>query len=331
MANGDSDQDYLQQNDQLALQLAKQKLGQQMLERFGQPTQQTSATATSAQPASMPGAGQDENDFAIPLGWRVGYEEQLTPAVRDKLFRFTHAEEETGGAAAQQAFMEEIINGANALGVPIETMLASTAERRALAQQTGNQALGKYFPEITQFRAAHMSLTPDQTDYYNNMLNDVIGGSNVGKYPTGNASIDPQTGRYVGFSGGPITLQVGPKGERFGQEGWSRGWAQSHGYAPEDSSFPIVARTGGPPIGSGMNTNVASSGTGGSAPAPNTDLANGMLGVANPYLQTMLIQSMLGDKDGLFADPKQRALDAIGQTLKQMQSSIKPPGIKNAG
>ena len=61
-------------------------------------------------------------------------------------------------------------------------------------------------------------LTPAQRAAHGATLGEVMQGSNVSGYATGNASAK------VGFAGGPQTKAFG--GERFGIEGPDRGWAK---------------------------------------------------------------------------------------------------------
>jgi hypothetical protein len=61
---------------------------------------------------------------------------------------------------------------------------------------------------------------------------DPVNPANVAGYGTGNASMDPRTGRQVGYAGGPQTAFAGGyrTGEGAGIEGGTMPWARSVGY-----------------------------------------------------------------------------------------------------
>jgi hypothetical protein len=74
-----------------------------------------------------------------------------------------------------------------------------------------------YYPATT-FNRMGGRMPQQASGLYGSLLNDVMGGSNVAGYGTGNAS------GTVGFAGGPQTAAYG--GERYGVEGKDRSWAQ---------------------------------------------------------------------------------------------------------
>lgn len=123
------------------------------------------------------------------------------PEVAARLAAYTQAEVGSQGAAAQQAFMESIMNRAAARGQTLRQTLS-----------------GSYFPGITHSRASAYMRDPRYREKYKAMMDAVLGGSNISNYATGNAS------GTVGFDGGPGTFSAG--GERFGIEGSDRGWAR---------------------------------------------------------------------------------------------------------
>ena len=127
-------------------------------------------------------------------------EELKDPAVRDRLMAYTYAEVGGEGPQAAKAFMETIFNRASARG------------------QTLKQTLGgAYFPAITHRRVGR-GVTEGQRELYGPMIDEVMGGSNVSGFATGNASGN------VGFGGGPQTSAFGR--ERFGIEKADMGWAR---------------------------------------------------------------------------------------------------------
>lgn len=118
--------------------------------------------------------------------------------VRDRLIAYTNAEVGGQGPAARQAFMETILNRAVARDQPLAKTLS-----------------GSYFPGVTHSRAAR-GVSEAQRAEYGPLVQEVLGGSNLANYATGNAS------GTVGFAGGPQTYAAG--GERFGIEGPDKGW-----------------------------------------------------------------------------------------------------------
>lgn len=123
------------------------------------------------------------------------------PDVAARLAAYTEAEVGSQGAAAQQAFMESIMNRASARGQTLRETLS-----------------GSYFPGITHSKAQRFMGDPRYREKYKGMTGAVLGGSNISNYATGNAS------GTVGFAGGPGTFSAG--GERFGIEGPDVGWAK---------------------------------------------------------------------------------------------------------
>lgn len=137
------------------------------------------------------------------------YPELADPGVRNGLFSLTNAEVGGQGPLAQQAFMESVLNRASARG----KSLADTIYDR------------NYYPATTFGRMG--GRLPEQTaGVYGSLLNDVMGGSNVAAYGTGNAS------GTVGFAGGPQTAAYG--GERYGIEGKDRDWARRAAQLPNE-------------------------------------------------------------------------------------------------
>ena len=132
------------------------------------------------------------------LGRTRFLDELANPAVRDRLIAYTRSEVGGQGPQAQQAFMESIFNRAVARNQPLAKTLS-----------------GDYFPAVTHQRAMR-PVSDAERAAYTPLVSDVLGGSNVAKYATGNAS------GTVGFAGGPQTAAYG--GERYGGEGPDKGW-----------------------------------------------------------------------------------------------------------
>jgi len=173
----------------------------------------------------------DKEDLASllagPLG-RARFIDQLAdPRVRDRLFRYTYAEVGTQGPEAQQAFMETILN-------------------RALAQNKSVWDIlrGSYFPPVTHSTAAQ-GIGPNTRASYEPILQNVMAGSNISNFATGNASIDPKTGKWVGFGGGPVTASYG--GERYGIEKGTEDWWKNLGYGGSPAPWVPSGRGYAPP------------------------------------------------------------------------------------
>src|SRR4030095_5868228 len=154
---------------------------------------------------------------------RSAYSPELNdPVLRQQLYMLTHREVGGQGPAAQQAFMESVINRAAARG-------------QTLAQTVSDK---NYFPSTS---LKPTSLNQEQATGYGSILGNVLAGSNVSNYATGNAS------GTVGFAGGPQTFQAG--GERFGIEVPDKSWAMS--VAPGFQNTPTYL-TQQPMISSGI-------------------------------------------------------------------------------
>ena len=133
------------------------------------------------------------------------------PNTRTKLLALTHAEVGNQGPDARQAFLETVINRAQARNQPLSAVIHDQ----------------QYFPAITHQRAAR-GIDPQTAQEYAPILDNVLNGSNVAHYATGNAS------GTVGFNGGPQTAAYG--GERFGVEGPDRNWATKAGLGGQSDS-----------------------------------------------------------------------------------------------
>lgn len=125
------------------------------------------------------------------------------PEVAARLAAYIEPEVGSQGAAAQQAFVESVMNRAAARGQTL---------KQALSPSAG------YFPSQTTVPASRYMRDPRYLKKYRKIIDAVLGGSNISNYATGNAS------GSVGFAGGPGTFSAG--GERFGIEGPDRSWAR---------------------------------------------------------------------------------------------------------
>jgi hypothetical protein len=130
-------------------------------------------------------------------------------AVRDKLFAYTMAEVGGQGDQARQAFMETILNRASARKQSISKTLS-----------------GSYFPKATHNKASH-GVTDKQRAELQPLLDDVLAGSNITDYATGNAS-GPEyafgsSGYFGQGKGRGVTAGFG--GEVFGVEEVDVAWA----------------------------------------------------------------------------------------------------------
>lgn len=142
--------------------------------------------------ASLPALADARKQFS---------EELKDPAVAARLAAYAEAEVGSQGAEAQQAFIESIMNRAAARG-------------QTLAQTLS----GSYFPGVTHRRAAQLMSDPRVIAKYRGMVAAVLGGSNISRFATGNAS------GTVGFAGGPKTASYG--GENYGIEGPDMPWVK---------------------------------------------------------------------------------------------------------
>jgi hypothetical protein len=151
---------------------------------------------------------------------RAQHEAELQdPTTRYELYNLTHNEVGGQGPEAQQAFMESVLNRA-------------TARNQSLAETINDT---HYYP-AQSFKTA--ALSGQHMANYNDILQNVIDGSNISRYATGNAS------GGVGFNGGPRTASFG--GEHFGIEGPDQGW---HGAAPTTpTTLASAAKITGPAV-----------------------------------------------------------------------------------
>lgn len=163
---------------------------------------------------------------------RMPYQQELQdPAVAARLLAITHAEVGGQGPDAQRAFMESVLNRAAARGQTLAKTLS-----------------GSYFPEVTYQRAAAVSGNAKKLAAYEPALRDVMAGSNVSNFATGNAS------GSVGFAGGPRVSSY--NGENFGIEGSDAKWSERMRATTPDTiaagPSPTVDRKALPPLRSGL-------------------------------------------------------------------------------
>jgi len=138
-----------------------------------------------------------ENRDLYDIRARHALELETDPEKLARLYNLTHNEVGGQGPEARQAFIESIFNRANARNA---TLGETISDRH-------------YYPSES-YRPA--SVTQQDLNDYRSILSNVINGSNISRYATGNAS------GAVGFNGGPQVYAAG--GERFGIEGPDQGW-----------------------------------------------------------------------------------------------------------
>jgi hypothetical protein len=137
----------------------------------------------------------------LPAGARDKFARELkNPEIKERLFRLTAVEVHHQGPKATQAFMESVLNRADARG---QTLAEAINDRH-------------YYPAVS-LRGWDPG---DDRSMFRAVLEKVLGGSNVAGFATGNAS------RHVGFNGGRQTYVPGT-GERFGIEGTDFAWVFS--------------------------------------------------------------------------------------------------------
>ena len=137
----------------------------------------------------------------LPVGARDKFARELkNPEIKERLFRLTEVEVHHQGPKATQAFMESVLNRADARG---QTLAEAINDRH-------------YYPAVS-LRGWDPG---DDRPMFRAILDKVLTGSNVAGFATGNAS------KHVGFNGGRQTYVPGT-GERFGIEGTDFAWVFS--------------------------------------------------------------------------------------------------------
>jgi hypothetical protein len=137
----------------------------------------------------------------LPAGARDKFARELkNPEIKERLFRLTEVEVHHQGPKATQAFMESVLNRADARS---QTLAEAINDRR-------------YYPAVS-LRGWDPG---DDRPMFRAVLEKVLAGSNIAGFATGNAS------RHVGFNGGHQTYVPGT-GERFGIEGTDFAWVFS--------------------------------------------------------------------------------------------------------
>jgi hypothetical protein len=137
----------------------------------------------------------------LPVGARDKFARELkSPEIKERLFRLTKVEVYHQGRKAAQAFMESVMNRADARG---QTLAEAINDRH-------------YYPAVS-LRGWDPG---DDRPMFRAVLKKVLAGSNLAGFATGNAS------GHVGFNGGRQTYVPGT-GERFGIEGTDFAWAFS--------------------------------------------------------------------------------------------------------
>jgi hypothetical protein len=132
---------------------------------------------------------------------RAGITQELQndPETRRLLMASTAAEVGGQGSQAQQAYIESVFNRANAQGSSLKSVLLDP----------------HYYPEATRSKLG-ATLSQDQQQQYQKVIDLVTGGSNISNMATGNESGDVHSG------GAQVTYSAG--GERFVAENWTTDW-----------------------------------------------------------------------------------------------------------
>ncbi len=187
------------------------------------------APTPGAQVTSRAGTGTSSTggtaDYGQALaGARARYAEELkNPSIRRQLF--ARVESENGGAGAT-AQIESIVNRAIARGQSLETVLG-----------------GSYWAKDGTANMQRMLASGSVPDYSKN-LDEVMGGSNVTSFATGNASYapnNPEFNKYPFGRGGEHTQKV--NGELYGQEAGTVGWYKKLGINVSGSDASVSAGT----------------------------------------------------------------------------------------
>lgn len=171
------------------------------------PVQAAMQPGPAAAAPGQPGAQRQPFPLAAARD-PVRQELERTPGLLTRLDKITTAEV-GNDPAMRQMFQETVINRAAADQMPLAAVLSDRS----------------YFPSATFLRAQREGGTGQGVSP---QMWAGTAPSNLTGYGTGNASIDPRTGRPVGFAGGPQTAMRG--GEQYGIEGRNLPWAQSMGY-----------------------------------------------------------------------------------------------------
>ena len=145
-------------------------------------------------PGTSGGGGGSVGSLASVRSQFAG--ELSDPSIQSRLNALTIAEVGSQGYDAQLAFQETVFNRAAARGQTLDQTMSTN-----------------YYPSLGNPNA----VTQQQSQYYSGITNQVMAGSNISNYATGNAS------GSVGFNNGYETY--GSNGERFGVEGPDTGWA----------------------------------------------------------------------------------------------------------
>jgi hypothetical protein len=152
---------------------------------------------TSAGPSYDTNLGMTRTRFASEM--------QSNPDLRRKLMASMTAEVGDQGAQAQQAYLETVMNRAAARGASLDATISNP----------------KYYPTSTTSKLG-ATFSADQQAKVNPLINNVLSGSNLSSFATGNESAGVHSG------GAPVTFNPSPgskTGDRFVIENADRRWA----------------------------------------------------------------------------------------------------------
>ena len=155
--------------------------------------------SVSAQAAAAVSAATLQSERA-----RIAHEVATDPRTKALLMASTAAEVGTQGTAAEQAYMESVVNRAVALNRSLESIL--------------NDPI--YYPGKTK-RKLGRTIAGMKAEKYNKLIDDVLKGSNISALSTGNESAGVTSG---GAGGKNAVFRAG--GERFLHEYNTREWVR---------------------------------------------------------------------------------------------------------
>lgn len=162
---------------------------QQLFPQTQLPPSQTQPSQTST--GSAGSLSQARSNFASEL---------QDPNRRRLLMASTAAEVGGQGSAAEQAYMESVMNRASAEGRSLAAVLLDP----------------QYYPASTKNQLG-ATFNKDENQRYGSIIDNVLAGSNVSNLATGNESGKVRSG------GAQITFDPGT-GERFVEENWTKDW-----------------------------------------------------------------------------------------------------------
>ena len=190
------------------------------------------AGAAAAEAATTTGAA-----FGALKDVRARFAEEFAkdPQLRQRFMASVKAETGDQPAATQQAYMESIMNRA-------------AAENKSLRAIIENP---NYYPAATKSKLGR-TFSPEEQARLEGMTGQVLGGSNVAKFATGNESLN--VGYKTRAQGKWMPILSQPKGgyERFVGETHTRKWVEGMQAAERAQATAPLSATGAPIVGASM-------------------------------------------------------------------------------